>query len=398
MTFSGNRSILYTYAADGTRLRAVHSRKVGNTWLKDSTDYCGSLILQNGAPGMYQFTGGYISFSNSALSGCHYYIQDYLGNNRMVVNKTGAVEQTTHYYPYGGVIGGIDHNPGFQKYKYGGKELDRSYGLDWYDVQARQYDPVVPSWHTIDPLAEKYYWISPYAYCAGNPVNAVDPDGRSTWVVNKGNGLYQIVGGDLADNDLSIYVGYFEGSNFHRFSQLGITTTLTSFYNSDNNGGEWETNSYIDVNDRSGSDFLLRIIGNNPPMFDDYMMNARNNHSYDFKATNGTEVQITGIDHYRGMPIGKMLDGRMIFSSARDIGNMTAGYVAAVNGMDWNASRMVFDTYQLLTNSTLEGPSTRNAEYLGWLIGHATTNRFQNVCNFVRSVNSLFVSLWKSMK
>ena len=190
VTFSGNRSILYTYAADGTRLRTVHSRKVGNTWLKDSTDYCGSLILQNGVPGMYHFTGGYISFSNSALSGCHYYIQDYLGNNRMVVNKTGAVEQTTHYYPYGGVIGGIDQNPSFQKYKFGGKELDRSYGLDWYDVLARQYDPVVPSWHTVDPLAEKYYWISPYVYCENNPIVFIDPIGQEkidALESNKGN-------------------------------------------------------------------------------------------------------------------------------------------------------------------------------------------------------------------
>ena len=96
-----------------------------------------------------------------------------------MIVKTGAVEQITHYYPYGGVIGGIALNPGFQKYKFGGKELDRSYGLDWYDVQARQYDPVVPSWHMVDPLAEKYYGISPYAYCANNPVMLVDPDGNS---------------------------------------------------------------------------------------------------------------------------------------------------------------------------------------------------------------------------
>ena len=29
----------------------------------------------------------------------------------------------------------------------------------------------------MDPLCEKYYSISPYAYCAGNPVNLVDPNG-----------------------------------------------------------------------------------------------------------------------------------------------------------------------------------------------------------------------------
>ena len=32
-------------------------------------------------------------------------------------------------------------------------------------------------WSTPDPLSEKYYAISPYAYCAGNPVNLVDPEG-----------------------------------------------------------------------------------------------------------------------------------------------------------------------------------------------------------------------------
>ncbi len=178
ITFSNNRSIKYVYAADGTRLRTVHSKRVGNSYVKDSTDYVGNLVMKNGQPGMYQFAGGYLSFANSLLSGCHYYIQDYQGSNRMVVNKTGTVEQITHYYPYGGIIGGIDSSPNLQQYKFEGKELDRTYGLDWYDIHARQYDPVVPSWHAIDPMSEKYYGISPYAYCANNPVRYVDPDGK----------------------------------------------------------------------------------------------------------------------------------------------------------------------------------------------------------------------------
>ncbi len=154
ITFSGNRSIRYVYAADGTRLRTVHSKRIGNTYVKDSTDYVGCLILKNGQPSMYQFAGGYLSFANSLLSGCHYFIQDYLGSNRMVVNKTGAVEQITHYYPYGGIIGGIDRTPTLQPYKFEGKELDRTYGLDWYDIHARQYDPIVPSWHAEKVTAE----------------------------------------------------------------------------------------------------------------------------------------------------------------------------------------------------------------------------------------------------
>ena len=165
-----------------TRTVPVIFKKVGSAYVKDSTEYCGSLVLKNGKPGMFLFPGGYYSFNTSGLlNSCHYYIQDYLGSNRMVVNKSGAVEQITHYYPYGGVIGGIDNTPNLQPYKFEGMEFDRTYGLDWYDIHARQYDPVVPSWHKMDPLAEKYYWLSPYAYCINNPVNSIDIDGRSVW-------------------------------------------------------------------------------------------------------------------------------------------------------------------------------------------------------------------------
>lgn len=51
------------------------------------------------------------------------------------------------------------------------------HGLNTYDYGARQMDPVICQWTTVDPLAEKYYNVSPYAYCANNPVNAVDLDG-----------------------------------------------------------------------------------------------------------------------------------------------------------------------------------------------------------------------------
>lgn len=52
------------------------------------------------------------------------------------------------------------------------------HGLDEYDSEARWYYPAIMRTTTIDPLAEKYYSISPYAWCGNNPVNAIDPDGR----------------------------------------------------------------------------------------------------------------------------------------------------------------------------------------------------------------------------
>ncbi len=59
-----------------------------------------------------------------------------------------------------------------------GKELDRTHGLDWYDYGARQYDPFVPGFTSLDPMCEKYYYVSPYVYCLNNPVKHIDPDGR----------------------------------------------------------------------------------------------------------------------------------------------------------------------------------------------------------------------------
>ena len=50
------------------------------------------------------------------------------------------------------------------RYQYSGKEFDRMNGLDLYDFHARQYDPVLGRFTTPDPLSEKYYHQSPYAW------------------------------------------------------------------------------------------------------------------------------------------------------------------------------------------------------------------------------------------
>ena len=142
----------------------------------------------NGYPDKILFPGGYYFYvSADDMMMRDYYVQDYQGNNRMVVHQymgSDFVGQTTHYYPFGGVIGDISTNQYLQDYKYSGKEFDRTYGLDFYDFHARQYDPKVPAFTSIDPKAEDYYGISPYAYCAGDPVNCVDPKGEDVCVLN----------------------------------------------------------------------------------------------------------------------------------------------------------------------------------------------------------------------
>ena len=247
ISFTGNRNIQYVYAADGRRLRTEHARRVGNSYISESTTYCGNLILKSGKPSMFLFTGGFYSFVNNRLKNdCHYYIQDYLGNNRMVVSKSGAIEQITHYYPYGGIIGGIDKNPNFQHYKYAGKELTRTYGLEWYDVCARQYDPVVPSWNSIDPMAEKYYWLSPYSYCANNPVKFVDPDGRKIVISKDASSSF------IEDYNMTIQTLFTVGCG-NVWKQLNESNETYTIIESDNSSNYFDpSNKTISWNSRMG--------------------------------------------------------------------------------------------------------------------------------------------------
>ncbi len=87
------------------------------------------------------------------------------------------------YYPFG-LPYEAHYQPEEQPYKYGGKEFIELHGYDSYDFDARMYYPALCRFMTMDPLCEKYYSISPYAYCNNNPVNYVDPDGRDIWEID----------------------------------------------------------------------------------------------------------------------------------------------------------------------------------------------------------------------
>ena len=175
----------YVYSASGVKLQVTHETDItpqlatvmgtapfssGSSQTK-VTDYVGNKIYEGGLLRRILVDGGYIE--NNIY---HFYLTDHLGNNRVVAKADGTIVQKTHYYPFGMAY---TESTGQEKqpYKYNGKELDKTHGLNLYDYSARYYGPGIGRFTSIDPMAEEYYNISPYVYCDNNPMKYIDPTG-----------------------------------------------------------------------------------------------------------------------------------------------------------------------------------------------------------------------------
>ena len=215
----------YEYLADGTKLRALDGG--GNGY-----QYRGSLIYtqtagQTGSPAITLdcavTSAGRIVRENTADGSSTYkvqhYLRDHLGSVRAVIDgDTGTVIEASDYYPFGKRIQvtapvsepveGSQHaaEPAVAPVATATSEASTSSPNRWLfsskesqsflnasipllDFGARMYNPVIARWTAADPLSEKYYGISPYVYCLGNPIVNIDVKGDSVRVYIETVGL-----------------------------------------------------------------------------------------------------------------------------------------------------------------------------------------------------------------
>jgi RHS repeat-associated protein len=110
-----------------------------------------------------------------------YFLTDHLGSSSYITNDNGQVTQTMAYTPFGEwQVDMVNSNPtnpnGFATtYKFSGKEKDEETGFGYFG--ARYYYDYLSIWLSTDPLADKYPSLSPYVYCANNPIKLIDPNG-----------------------------------------------------------------------------------------------------------------------------------------------------------------------------------------------------------------------------
>ncbi|WP_109436435.1 RHS repeat domain-containing protein [Aquimarina sp. AU119] len=183
-------NITYIYDATGAKLKKIAPSGSSLT----ETEYAGNYIYKNDNLEFFNHPEGYvepvIASGSAAISSFDYVYQykDHLGNIRLsykdadgdgIITQNEIVEEK-NYYPFGlqhkgynNTITGREHN-----YGYNSKEEQNELGLEWLDYGARNYDASLGRWMNLDPLANKYYPISPYAYVANNPIMFIDPDGK----------------------------------------------------------------------------------------------------------------------------------------------------------------------------------------------------------------------------
>ena len=132
--------------------------------------------------------------------GIYFYHSDHLGSANWITNSQGEAVQYLHYMPFGELWADQQVYAYEERYKFTGKERDFETGYDYFG--ARYYASALPMWLSVDPLADKYPNITPYAYCAWNPMKYVDLDGREITITGEDGGTVTYVPkGEYKGND-----------------------------------------------------------------------------------------------------------------------------------------------------------------------------------------------------
>lgn len=164
--------------------------------------YLGSLIYQSNRGQLTlegtHFDGGRILKTSTGYE-IVYYVTDYLGSVRAVVDSSGTVREYNNYYPFGGRWQDMGSRFAGNRSRFNGKELQVTGQLGLLDYGARMYDPVLARWQGCDPAMQ---FANPFVFCANNPTAYIDKDGQfAWWLIGMGAMLGGYMGGSAANNN-----------------------------------------------------------------------------------------------------------------------------------------------------------------------------------------------------
>ena len=164
----------------------IHSFEFESGSLRDPIGEAPSMLNTTAKVDLFDFVPEieYYSTANNPEPDVYYYHADHLGSASWITDASGIPLQHLQYLPFGESFinqraTGSSYN---ERFTFTGKEKDSETG--YYYFGARYYDPSLSGlFISVDPMADKYPSLSPYAYCAWNPVKLVDPMGDSLKLV-----------------------------------------------------------------------------------------------------------------------------------------------------------------------------------------------------------------------
>ena len=118
---------------------------------------------------------------------CYWYHPDHLGSSSWITYSDGSAVQHLHYLPWGEDFVDQRSTTWNAMYTFSAKEKDTETGYSYFG--SRYYNSDLSIWLSVDPMSDKYPSLSPYTYCANNPIRIIDPSGDSCAVLLAGNAL-----------------------------------------------------------------------------------------------------------------------------------------------------------------------------------------------------------------
>ncbi|MBP1673799.1 MAG: yd repeat protein, partial [Bacteroidetes bacterium] len=137
-------------------------------------------VKENGLSNLYDLTE-----AHTAIMEQYFYHPDHLGSTSWITDGSGNAIQYMHYLPYGEAWIDQQSTSWNAPFTFTGKIKDAETGYNYFG--ARYYDSQLSVWLSVDPMSDQYPSLSPYTYCANNPIMMVDPDGRMIIIKFAGN-------------------------------------------------------------------------------------------------------------------------------------------------------------------------------------------------------------------
>ena len=113
-------------------------------------------------------------------------------------------------------------------YTFSAKEKDSETGLSYFG--SRYYSSDLSIWLSVDPMSDKYPSLSPYTYCADNPVGLVDPNGEEIVITlsmdDNGNRIVNISFTATLVNETSQNISVEEMKKYKNDITAGIKKTF----------------------------------------------------------------------------------------------------------------------------------------------------------------------------